>query len=168
MRILAKIIPADVRATDGSFFPRQVLLNYLNSPQYEYRKKSKTCLGAVTHAYRDKDLTRSRVIAVIDEILLNRIITHFVDEMFFEDNWLMGYIQLLDFNKIGDEEAVRWIRYIEGLLRNGIELPVSAFVAGKWDGDACVQIIDIAGVDFTLDPGFKGASVILNDRRNQM
>lgn len=161
MRTLAKIIPADTKATDGSYFPKQTLIDYLNSPQYHYRMASNTCLGSVTHAYRDPDNLRSKVIATIDEMLLNKIITHYVAEMFYKDGWLMGYIQLLDHTKIQDEEAASWIKYIEGLLRNGIQLPVSAFVAGKWDGDRCVQIIDIAGVDFTLDPGFKGASVIL-------
>ncbi|MEM5878063.1 MAG: hypothetical protein QXF12_04245 [Candidatus Aenigmatarchaeota archaeon] len=165
MRILARIIPAEVRASDGSYFTKEALINYLDSPQYHYRRKSKTCLGAVTHAYRDKDLSRSSVIAVIDELLLNRIITHYVDDMFFENNWLMGYINLLDANLIQDKEAAAWIYYVEGLIKNGVELPVSAFVAGKWDGDKCIEVVDIAGVDFTLDPGFKEASIILDKNK---
>lgn len=167
IRVLARIIPAETKAVDGSYFTKESIINYLSSPQYFFRKNSKTCLGAVTHAYRDKELTRSNAIAVIDELLLNRIITHYVDEMFFEDNWLMGYIQLLNPELIGDPEASSWIRYIEGLIKNGIELPVSAFVAGKWQGDKCLEIVDIAGVDFTLDPGFKNASIILNKKQKR-
>lgn len=165
MKILARILPADKKASDGSYFPKNVILEYLDSPQYHFRMRSRTCLGAVTHAYRDKDLVRSKVIAVLDEMLLNRIITHYVEEMWFENGWLMGNIVLLNPDVIEEPEATRWIKYVRGLVMNGIEIPVSAFVAGIWNGDKCEKIVDIAGVDFTLDPGFEGASIILDKSR---
>lgn len=155
----AKIIPIEKKAVDGSFFSRKVLMDYLNSESYRYRMETKTMLGGITHINRDKDKTPSDIIAVVDQLLLNRAITHYISKLEIKGDWLMGEIRFLDENLM-DSQTAQQIKFIKGLILNGIMVPVSASVLADWAGDRAIKIIDITGVDFTLDPGFNNAGII--------
>ncbi len=164
MTIKARILPFNKRAADGSIFSREVIAKYLESAQYEFRMNTRTCLGGITHINRDKDKSPSEIIAVVDQFLLNKAITHVVTEMYIEGDWLCGTIELFDENLFAGTEVATNIKFIKGLLQSGVNLPVSAAVFGKWNNNICVELLDISGVDFTLDPGFEGAGVILPGR----
>lgn len=155
----AKIIPIEKKAVDGSIFSRKVLMDYLNSDAYRYRMETKTMLGGITHINRDKERSPSDIIAVVDQMLLNRAITHYVSKLEIKGDWLVGEIRFLDENLM-DSQTAECIRFIKGLILNGVMVPVSASVLADWAGDRAIRIIDIAGVDFTLDPGFERAGVI--------
>jgi len=165
--VKARILPFNKRAADNSVFSREVIVKYLESPQYEFRMSSRTCLGGITHINRDKNTSPSEIIAVVDQFLLNKALTHVVTEMYIEGDWLCGTLELFDENLFVGTEVEKNIRFIKGLLQSNIQLPVSAAVFGKWNNNICVELIDISGVDFTLDPGFEGAGVILPNKNTQ-
>jgi hypothetical protein len=157
----AQIIPINKPATDGSIFKRDVVERYLESAQYNFRKNTRTCLGSITHLYRDKKNVPSDIIAVSDQMLLSRVITHYVSEMHIEGGWLVGTIVLLNEDLFEGTTTYESIRFIKSLLKSGIEVPISATVLGNWSGNQCTEILDISGVDFTLEPGFDQARVLL-------
>jgi len=157
--VRCKVIPIEKKATDGSIFSKKVLLEYLQSDMYKYRIENKLMVGGITHLNRDESRTPSRIIAISDQMLLNKSITHYVTELYIQNDWMYGTIKFLD-EKIMDEDSAKNIRFIKGLLLNGIYVPVSASVVAEWRGNVAVRVYDILGIDFTLEPGFQGAGVI--------
>ncbi|MCS7318079.1 MAG: hypothetical protein NZZ41_07240 [Candidatus Dojkabacteria bacterium] len=168
MKVTCKVFPiGKPAASDGSIFTRNVIDEFLKSDLCKHRLQTKTCVGAITHIHRDKKLIKSEIVAVVDQMLLNKAITHYVTDFYIEGDWLMADMKMLDENLM-DSQSAENIKFIKGLLLNGIEIPVSATVIANWTGNKATKLIDIPGIDFTLDPGFDYAGVVkINDIRKQ-
>jgi len=165
MEIKARILPIEQKASDGSIFPRKVLIDYLESDTYKHRIATRTCLGSITHGNRDQKTNKFSLVPAVDQMLLNMMITHYVSKMYIEGDWLCGTIVLLPIEPFEGTQVGNWIKMVRGLVMTGIELPVSAVVVGEWQKDLCTKIYDIPGVDFTLDPGFKKAGLVLRTNK---
>jgi hypothetical protein len=158
MYVVAQVIPFDKPAADGSVFSYDVVQEYIMSERAKMRLITRTCVGSITHIYRDQKRSPSTIIAVDDQMLLEHAITHYVTDFFIKNNWLMATMKILDENVLDDKTAQK-VKFVKGLLSNGIKLPVSATVQAQWNNNKCVKLIDIVGVDFTLDPSFANAGV---------
>jgi len=163
MEVIARVIPIGIKASDGSIFPRKVVVEYLESDAYRSRMASRTCLGGVTHGNRDDKINKYEIVPAVDHMLLNQNITHYVSKMWIDGDWLYAHLHIFPPDIFEGTPNAQWIRLIRALLAQNIEIPVSAVVIGQWQNNVCTQIKDIIGVDFTLDPGFEGARVILQN-----
>lgn len=159
MRFIAKAFPVGKAAADGSIFPKNVVEEYLNSDRFKQRLAARMILGSVTHAYRDEETLPSKVVAVEDQMLLSQVITHYATDVYIEGDWVYMELEMLDEKSLEDTEAYKWIKFIKALLMAGIRLPMSVAVLARWNKNVCEEIIQISGIDFTLDPGFAGAGV---------
>jgi len=168
MEVIARIIPIEKKASDGSIFPRKVVVEYLESESYKNRMASRTCLGGVTHGNRDDKINKYSIVPSVDHMLINQNITHYVSRMWIDGDWLYGMLYVFPPEIFDGTPNAQWIRMLRGLLANNVEVPVSAVVVGEWHNNVCQKIKDIAGVDFTLDPGFEGAKVLLRQSNNKI
>lgn len=161
MHIKVKLFPLDKKASDGSMITRQVFQEYLQSEDYQMRRRNKMFLGGVTHIDRNKP-DRVTGLGEFDRMLTEGNYTHYTDELVIgPDNWVYARAKVMDDLNDYAGKSLELIKTLTRLLKNGIKLPVSIVVKAYWDkNDVARKIVLISGFDVTLSPGYKGAEIV--------
>lgn len=183
MVLKLKLFHTITPASDGSVIPRYTVEEYLNSDNYKNSIESGSILCTVSH--RDRALTASPdgeklkgIVGKDDNILLNKSAVGKITKIFLpddpQDEWVYGICEMFDENLM-DEDSAKNIKFIKGLIRNGVKLSSSSVVISYWNqNEVCEKLISIKGNDWTLNPAFsKGGKepagvigILEDDRRD--
>lgn len=161
-RFVMRLMDTTTKAADGSVIPRSVWESYLSSKEYEKAVKRHLIMGGITHLNRrlksDEDGTGPD-----DGILINENITHIIEKVYFkspEDPCVYADCVTLDPTKFSGAQHDK-IQNLIGMLSSGMFLPISIVVSADWNPrEEATQIVQLLGADVTLNPSFKGASII--------
>ena len=171
MKCLARLFTTRTRASDGSLIPRHVVEEYLNSDTYRESIESGTTIGGLTHAFRVLPKELKGVVGSDDQLILEKSGIWRLTRIFLpddpQDEWVYGELELFDESQM-DTKSAENIKYIKGLIRQGIKMTISACVVSYWsETEEAQKIINIKSVDATLSPAFKGARIlkILEDEK---
>lgn len=159
MECLIRLFQCDVPASDGSVIPRSVVQSYLMSDEYKKANANKTMLGGITHI--DRFLSENdEGIGEDDRTLINRNTTHYIKDLHFgDDNFVIATLVVLDETNFDDDTKAN-IRYLKGLLSNGVLPPGSVVISANWDSNEVARKINsINGWDVTRNPSFEGSEV---------
>lgn len=161
MKVLLKLFSTESKAQDGSVIPKRSCDEYLNSEDYKLIIQNKLSLGGVTHKDRDPE-KYSGSVGPDDQILINDNITHYITKCFFKEGDPNLYAFIETFNPENFSGLRRDnIQNLIGLLKEGVNLPVSVVIHALWSTkEVAEKIIRIKGVDFTMNPSFSGAGTI--------
>lgn len=176
MRCKCKLFTVNgVPASDGSVIPRDVVEAYLRTDEYKTAIESKSMLGTLTHRVRNlanapasAGAALSKTVGKDDMLLMVDVAapTHYVERLYIEnDGWCYADIKILDETGL-DDGAVQNIRRLKGLLKQGVMPGCSAVILAYWSSvpggnkDLCARIQHIKGLDITLSPSFRTASVV--------
>lgn len=182
MRCKCKILSVNgVPASDGSIVPLNVMEEYIKSEDCQEALRMHKMIGSLTHRSRsiqanfpDQASTLQKTVGKDDSLIIVNekapTPTHYVEDLFIEDGWLWGIIKVLDEAGM-DDFAIQNIRRLKGMLKQGILPGVSAVIVGYWDsnsgmgGDVLKKFVTLKGVDCTLNPSWKKATIteVLDD-----
>lgn len=173
MQFKVKLLSFNEPASDSSRISREVVEQYLASEDYKKSIASKKMLGTLTHYSRNvvsgtKNLSSavSKTIGKDDLMLIvgESSPTHYISELSCgNDGWLYATCELLNEENF-DDDAKANIKRLKGLLSQGIMVGCSAVILGYWDstnaGDNLRKLIQLKGLDITLNPSWKKAQVV--------
>lgn len=177
MRCKCRVLSvAGIPASDGSIVSQDVMEAYLRSEECQNALEMHKMIGSLSHRARalnanfaDTGATLSKVVGKDDSMIIVSdkapAPTHYVDKMYIEDGWLICEIELLD-ETLMDDLAAQNIKRLKGMLRNGIMPGVSAVIVGFWQsdngihGDYLKKLVQFKGIDITLNPSWKAATVL--------
>lgn len=172
MVLKLKLFHTITPASDGSVIPRYIVEEYLNSDTYKNSIESGSVLCSLTHLNRNlkanKDLeSATGTIGKDDALMIHRSAVGKIIKIYLpddpQDEWVYGICKLFD-EELMDKESAENIRYIKGLIRNGVKCSTSAVVIGFWSqSEVCEKLISIKGNDFTLKLRDLGRYLVIGD-----
>lgn len=136
MIALVKMWTTGHPASDGSIIRRNKVEEYLQSEGYRNAIESGSILCSITHAGRSlksRNDTSSAVgvVGKDDSLLLLKEIVGKITKIFLPDDpmdeWVYGICELFDENLM-DEKSAENIRFIKGLIRNGVKISTSSVI----------------------------------------
>lgn len=150
-------------AADGSIIPRQQTSNYLSSDEYRRMTEEHLALCGITHKDRVLDSCLKNVVGPDDQVLIHGNHIGYIDQIFLRDSndkYCYAYIQVFDPDQFAGEVRDRISNFI-GLMKAGTKLPCSVVIQAMWSpSNRAERIIRIKGMDFTLNPSFKGSGTV--------
>lgn len=163
MRLLIRLWTCISPASDGSVIHRNKVEEYLNSEGYKNSIESGSMLITVTHRDRNlKAMDKGELLVGTtgkdDAILLNKSAVGKLVKIFLPDDpmdeWVYGIAELFD-ETLMDEDSAKNIKFIKGLIRNGVKIQSSSVIIAYWNqNEECEKLISVRGNDFTLNPAF--------------
>lgn len=142
---------------EGNTLTLEAFEKYLNSPMWKYQKDAKNILGGITHLLRN-DAGSEEGMGNSDALFKRGVITHCLKDMWISDDKqrVEGTLEVFDDLSLYSEEQKSDIMQLLRLLKNKVHVGLSLLINGDWDDDDghLVEIIEIMGVDATLDPAF--------------
>lgn len=162
MKILIKLYDMENPAADGSVISRQVTEEYLATDDYKKHMESRTSLGGITHKDRDVVQQYKDLVGPNDQVLISNNFTHVITKVFTKpgESHSFAFVEIFDEDNFSGEVRDKIIN-LKGLIRSGVQLPVSVVIQALWNQNGnCEKIIRIRGVDFTMDPSFKGSEYV--------
>lgn len=159
MKVLVRLYDMVHPAADGSTISRTVTEEYLRSSDYEKIIKDKLSMGGFTHKDRDVDDKYRNIVGPDDQIIISNNYLFYISKIFTKENDDFSYAIITFFDEDNFSGEVKDnIINLKGLLKTGVMLPSSVVIQAVWGMDnSCKKIIRIKGLDFTLNPSFKGA-----------
>lgn len=160
MKFTATIIPLEVKSKRGELVRTPVVEDYLKSEHYlEKLVNKKLSFLGITHKDRKLSDPTLKGIGADDQVLVNRNTIGVITRAYIEGDWVLCDVDIFDENNF--EGSVREdILYLKGLLKGGSRPSVSAILDAYWTGKfECKQLLDIDGLDITLNPAFVGAEI---------
>lgn len=148
-----------ISSNDGAWFPKDVVQRYLDSPRGKARLADGLVLGTLTHKYRNgaEDVAG---LGEDDRLLDEGVITHVV-----RDSWIDGdlwkarievFDDLSDYAELEKPKILQLLR----LLKHNINLTCSIVTDADWDvNNKMVELYDLIGLDFTLNPAVAGSKI---------
>ena len=174
MVLKLKLFHTITPASDGSVIPRSVVEEYLNSDTYRNSIESGSVLCSLTHLNRNlkanKDLDSAvSTIGKDDGIMIHRTAVGKITKIYLpddlQDEWVYGICKIFD-EDLMDKESAENIKYIKGLVRNGVNCSTSAVILGFWNqAECCEKLISIKGNDFTLKLRYLGRYLAIGDEK---
>lgn len=174
MVLKLKLFHTITPASDGSVIPRNVVEEYLNSDTYRNSIESGSVLCSLTHLNRNlkanKDLDSAvSTIGKDDGIMIHRTAVGKITKIYLpddpQDEWVYGICKIFD-EDLMDKESAENIKYIKGLVRNGVNCSTSAVILGFWNqAECCEKLISIKGNDFTLKLRDLGRYLAIGDEK---
>lgn len=161
MQVLLRLFNMEIEAADGSKIPRSSVEKYLQSEDYKTIIRDHLALGGVTHKDRKVEAQYSDIIGPDDQILISENATHYITKIYVKDNdpYCYAIVEVLDPENYSGERKAN-IQNLIGDLKSGVVLPCSVVIQAMWSYDnIATEIIRIKGVDFTLNPSFKGSGI---------
>jgi len=150
-------------AADGSIIPRQQTSNYLSSDEYRRMTEEHLALCGITHKDRVLEPALKNVVGPDDQVLIHGNHIGYIDQIFIRDSndkYCYAYIQVFDPDQFSGEVRDRITNFI-GLMKAGTKLPCSVVIQAMWSpSNRAERIIRIKGMDFTLNPSFKGSGTV--------
>lgn len=163
MKILVKLYNMEDPAADGSIIPRQQTSNYLASEEYRRMTDEHLALCGITHKDRVLDSSLKNVVGPDDQVLINENYIGYIDQIFIRDStdkYCYAYIQVFDPDQFSGK-AKDQITNFMGFMKAGTKLPCSVVIQAMWSpSNRAERIIRIKGMDFTLNPSFKGSGTV--------
>jgi len=163
MKILVRLYNMEDPAADGSIIPRLQTSNYLSSDEYRRMTEEHLALCGITHKDRVLDSSLKNVVGPDDQVLIHGNHIGYIDQIFLRDSndkYCYAYIQVFDPDQFAGEVRDRISNFI-GLMKAGTKLPCSVVIQAMWSpSNRAERIIRIKGMDFTLNPSFKGSGTV--------
>lgn len=159
--VIAGILNQKALNEDENVLTRRAFEEYFNSKQWRYQKDAKNILGTLTHRLRN-DPGSEEGMGFSDELLLRGVITHCVTNMYLEDNHVMAEVEVFDDLSLYSEDQKSIILQLLRLVKAGVQVGCSLVLNGMWDDDSgeLEHIIEILGLDLTLQESFTGSRVL--------
>lgn len=163
MKILVKLYNMEDPAADGSIIPRQQTSNYLASEEYKRMTDEHLALCGITHKDRVLGPDLKNVVGPDDQVLINENYIGYIDQIFIRDStdkYCYAYIQVFDPDQFSGKAKDQITNFI-GFMKAGTKLPCSVVIQAMWSpSNRAERIIRIKGMDFTLNPSFKGSGTV--------
>jgi len=153
-----KLFECNVKASDGSIIPREIVEAYLKSETNAKVNRDNLMLGGLTHKDRYGDKTKKGT-GVDDPMILNRNTTHRINDLELVGDWVCAKLTVFD-PDLFTGEVKQNIEYLQGLINSGVALPGSVVIDGDWSKKGVLLVLKlIVGWDVTLNPAYKGAGM---------
>lgn len=163
MRVLVKLYNMVDPAADGSVIPRQQTEQYLNSEDYRTIISDKLALCGFTHKDRVLDSKYKNVVGPDDQVLINNNSVGYIEKIFLReagDKYCYAFIKVFDPQNFSGALKDN-ITNFSGMMEEGVKLPSSVVIQAMWSPSGRAErIIRIKGMDFTMNPSFKGSGTI--------
>lgn len=163
MRVLVRLYNMVDPAADGSVIPRQQTEQYLNSDDYRTIISDRLALCGFTHKDRVLDSKYKNVVGPDDQVLINNNSIGYIEKIFLReagDKYCYAFIRVFDPDKFSGLLRDNIVNF-HGLMEEGVKLPSSVVIQAMWSPSGRAErIIRIKGMDFTMNPSFKGSGTI--------
>ena len=148
----------------GYFFNEKAVRDFIDGPVWAKRKNDRTAFGMVTHRNRrapDKEADKE-LISTADWQLRDQHVVSTITDMFIEDGYWRARMLIFDPDDFVGSPAYEDIKFVYGLVKNGVKLRSSAGIAAYYnpvtkEGE---KIHDFAGIDFTQNPDFVEGGIV--------
>ena len=144
---------------EGSWFPKKVIEEYLNSERCKKRLKDGLILGTTTHKYRN-GAEEVEGLGEDDRLLDEAVILLTVRDMWLEGNEWKAKVEIFDDLDDYAPDELPKIKQLLRLLKNKVNVPCSIVTDADWDDtNKMTYLYDLIGLDFTLNPALPGSKI---------